>query len=65
MQDRRSGLVEALRRPKYEVIPLPGVEDAVVEHVPKNVKLTVTASPKKGIGPTLELPSGSRGKASR
>src|SRR4028119_382221 len=55
MQDRRSGLVEALRRPRYEGIPLPGVEDAVAEHVPKNVKLTVTASPKKGLGPTLEL----------
>jgi methylenetetrahydrofolate reductase (NADPH) len=55
MQDRRSGLVEALRSPKYEVIPLPGIEDGVAEHVPKHVKLTVTASPKKGIGPTLEL----------
>ena len=55
MQDRRSGLVEALRRPRYEVIPLPGIEDGVAEHVPRHVKLTVTASPKKGIGPTLEL----------
>src|SRR4028118_1498350 len=55
MQDRRSGLVEALQRPRYEVIPLPGVEDAVAEHVPKHVKLTVTASPKKGLGATLEL----------
>lgn len=55
MQDRRSGLVEALRRPKYEVIPLPGIEDQVIEHVPKHVKLTVTASPKKGIESTLEL----------
>ena len=55
MQDRRSGLVEALRRPRYEVIPLPGIEDAVAEHVPKHVKLTVTASPKKGIEATLGL----------
>jgi methylenetetrahydrofolate reductase (NADPH) len=55
MQDRRSALVEALRRPKYEVIPLPGIEDRVVEHVPKHLKLTVTASPKKGVRPTLEL----------
>ena len=55
MQDRRSGLVEALRRPRYEVIPLPGIEDGVAEHVPKHVKITVTASPKKGIEPTLEL----------
>lgn len=55
MQDRRSALVEALRRPRYEVIPLPGVEERVVEHVPKHLKLTVTASPTKGIEPTLEL----------
>src|SRR4028119_316376 len=55
MQDRRSGLVEALQRPRYEVIPLPGIEEAVAEHVPKHVKLTVTASPKMGLGPTLEL----------
>ncbi|CAA9460959.1 MAG: 5,10-methylenetetrahydrofolate reductase [uncultured Rubrobacteraceae bacterium] len=55
MQDRRSGLVEALRRPRYEVIPLPGVEDGVAEHVPRHVKITVTASPKKGLEPTLEL----------
>ena len=55
MQDKRGGLVEALRRPRYEVIPLPGVEDRVAEHVPKHVKLTVTASPKKGIEPTLGL----------
>jgi len=55
MQDKRSALVEALRRPRYEVIPLPGIEDRVVEHVPKHLKLTVTASPKKGIEPTLEL----------
>jgi methylenetetrahydrofolate reductase (NADPH) len=55
MQDRRSALVEALRRPRYEVIPLPGIEDGVAEHVPKHVKVTVTASPKKGIEPTLKL----------
>src|SRR3712207_7927453 len=48
-------LVEALRRPRYEVIPLRGVEEATVEHVPKSIKLTVTASPKKGIEETLRL----------
>ena len=55
MQDEKNGLVGALQRPRYEVIPLPGVEDAVVAHVPKHIKVTVTASPKKGLGPTLEL----------
>jgi methylenetetrahydrofolate reductase (NADPH) len=37
------------------VIPLGGVEEAIVEHVPKSIKLTVTASPKKGIEDTLRL----------
>ncbi len=55
MEESKHTLVEALRRPRYEVIPLQGVEEAVVEHVPKDVKLTVTASPQKGIGTTLEL----------
>ena len=55
MQNRRSALVEALRKPRYEVIPLPGIEDEVIEHVPRHIKLTVTASPKKGIQPTLGL----------
>jgi methylenetetrahydrofolate reductase (NADPH) len=55
MQDRRSALVEALRGPRYEVIPLPGIEERVAEHVPKHLKVTVTASPTKGIDPTLEL----------
>jgi len=55
MQNMRSALVEALRKPRYEVIPLPGIEDQLIEHVPKHTKLTVTASPLKGIQPTLEL----------
>jgi methylenetetrahydrofolate reductase (NADPH) len=48
-------VVELLERPRYEVIPLDGVEASVLEHVPHEVKLTVTASPRKGIDPTLEL----------
>ena len=48
-------VAEALRRPRYEVIPLQGTEEQVVEYVPKDIKLTVTASPKKGVEGTLEL----------
>ena len=44
-----------LARPRYEVIPLDGVEDDVRAHVPREVKVTVTASPTKGLEPTLEL----------
>lgn len=45
----------ALERPRYEVIPLPGVYDAVMEHLPSAAKITVTASPIKGMEPTLDL----------
>jgi methylenetetrahydrofolate reductase (NADPH) len=37
------------------VIPLAGAEDAVLAHVPSEVKVTVTTSPRKGLEPTLEL----------
>jgi methylenetetrahydrofolate reductase (NADPH) len=37
------------------VIPLAGVEEAVLEHVPTEVIVTVTTSPRKGLEPTLEL----------
>ena len=36
-------LAKALRRLRYEVIALGGVEEAIVEDVPKSIKLTVTA----------------------
>ena len=48
-------LAEFLRHPGYEVIPLRGTEEAVVEHVPKDIALTVTASPGKGTWATIEL----------
>ena len=55
MQETKDALIEALRRPRYEVIPLRGAEEQVVEHVPKDIKITVTVSPRKGIETTLEL----------
>lgn len=48
-------LVECLARPRYEVIPLAGIEEAVLEHVPAEVTVTVTNSPTKGLEPTLAL----------
>ena len=48
-------VAELLTRSRYEVIPLAGAEEQVLEHVPRDVTLTVTASPVKGLGPTLEL----------
>ena len=54
-QQANRRLVEFLRHPGYEVIPLQGTEEAVVEHVPKEIALTVTASPNKGTWATVEL----------
>ncbi len=53
--DRSVSLTAALERPRYEVIPLPGVAERVLKHIPKEVELTVTASPTKGLGPTVDL----------
>ncbi|MGN6681899.1 MAG: hypothetical protein ACTHKL_29395, partial [Streptosporangiaceae bacterium] len=40
---------------RYEVFPTSGVEAAVLEAVPRDVAVTVTASPTKGLEPTLAL----------
>jgi methylenetetrahydrofolate reductase (NADPH) len=48
-------LAEFLRHPGYDVIPLQGTEESVVEHVPKDIALAVTASPSKGTSATVEL----------
>ncbi len=48
-------VAELLRASRYEVLPFGNVEDAVVEHVPKDVTLTVTVSPKKGLEQTLDV----------
>jgi methylenetetrahydrofolate reductase (NADPH) len=54
-QSADSRVVRLLERPRYEVIPLDGIEASVVAHVPRDVKLTVTASPRRGIEPTFDL----------
>ena len=46
---------ELLRRPRYEVLPLEGIEEQVLAHVPRDVTVTVTVSPTKGHEPTLAL----------
>jgi methylenetetrahydrofolate reductase (NADPH) len=51
----REALADLLRRPRYEVFPLPGIEDELVRHVPNDVKVTVTSSPTRGLGTTLRL----------
>jgi methylenetetrahydrofolate reductase (NADPH) len=38
---------------RYEILPVEGIEDDVVAHVPHEVKMTVTASPARGLDATL------------
>jgi methylenetetrahydrofolate reductase (NADPH) len=44
-----------LKAARYEVLPTAKIEAAVLENVPRDVTLTVTASPAKGIDATLDL----------
>lgn len=48
-------LTELVRAARYEVLPTATVEDKVLEHLPTERALTVTASPAKGLEATLGL----------
>ena len=50
-----SSLEALLRAPRYEVFPAKGTEQAVAEWVPPGMTVTVTASPVKGLDPTVGL----------
>ena len=49
------GLRTLLDNVRYEVLPARATEDKVLAHVPRDVVVTVTASPVKGLEPTLGL----------
>jgi methylenetetrahydrofolate reductase (NADPH) len=51
----RRALVAFLRTPRYEVLPTEDVEERVLATVPREVTMTVTASPRRGIGATIAL----------
>jgi methylenetetrahydrofolate reductase (NADPH) len=44
-----------LRRARFEVIPIDGIEEEVVRHLPTERPITVSASPTRGLEPTLAL----------
>jgi methylenetetrahydrofolate reductase (NADH) len=52
---RAGRIAELLHHSRYEVLPLDGVEEQVLAHVPRDVTVTVTASPTKGLEPTFDL----------
>ena len=51
----RESLKRAISDLGFEVIPFKKTEQAVVDHVPTDVRLTVTASPAKGQDATIDL----------
>ena len=51
----RAAAATLLERARFEVLPTPSVFDSVVEHLPVERKLSVTASPSKGQDVTLDL----------
>lgn len=48
-------LVRLLEHARYEVLPTATTEDKVLAHVPREIAVTVTASPSKGLDATLDL----------
>jgi methylenetetrahydrofolate reductase (NADPH) len=48
-------MVGFLRAPRYEVLPTEDVEGLVTTHVPPEVTITITASPRRGMEATLKL----------
>lgn len=48
-------MVRLLEQARYEVLPTASTEDKVLAHVPRDVVVTVTASPSKGLEATLDL----------
>jgi methylenetetrahydrofolate reductase (NADPH) len=48
-------MVRLLDNARYEVLPTATIEEKILAHVPRERAVTVTASPGKGLGPTLDL----------
>ncbi len=57
MRNKRTAetMTRLLRHARYEVLPTASTEDKVLAHVPRDVAVTVTASPGKGLEATLDL----------
>ena len=53
--DARAALAALLRRPRFEILPLDGIEEQVRAHLGTDVRVTITASPRKGLEATLSL----------
>ena len=59
----RDGHARLLEHARYEVLPTASAEDKLLEHVPRDRTITVTASPGKGLEATLDLAERLTGQA--
>jgi len=50
-----ASLADRLRHARFEVLPLEGIEEQVLAHLATDAKITVTASPRRGLEATVEL----------
>ena len=48
-------MTRLLENARYEVLPTATTEDKVLEHLPRDRTVTVTASPSKGLEATFDL----------
>lgn len=55
MRSGSRAVAPLLAAPRFEVLPTARAEQAVLEWVPVEVTVTVTASPAKGLDPTIDL----------
>ena len=57
MRNRRNAelMARLVAGARFEVLPTPSAEEAVLAHLPRDRVVTVTASPSKGLAATLEL----------
>ena len=51
----REALAFHLRQPRYEVFPAEGIERDLADRVPRAIKITVTASPSRGMDGSIAL----------
>src|SRR5215216_4591422 len=48
-------VAQLLHNARFEVLPLDGIEEEISEQLSTELKVTVTASPRKGLAATLDL----------
>jgi methylenetetrahydrofolate reductase (NADPH) len=48
-------VAQLLHNPRFDVLPLDGIEDQIREHLFTDTKITIAASPRKGLEATLDL----------